>query len=311
MAKIAFLCPGYGSQASGMGADFVGRFSWAADYFEEAKAVTGLDIFDLCMNQTQEELDQTQNGQPCIVVASLAVARALRERGIEPDCVAGLFEGEYAAHIIAKTVDENSALELVARRGALMAMAAHLNKGQLAVLEGCNAAKAAELCSSVHAQSGQTVAVSAYLDPETTAVSGQQEAVKNVCELWKQAGGTAYVLPGNVAANCMLMKSARSGMAMALKNTLFGPGEIPVYNNIDAKAFECVQSPAILGDQIIKPVMWRQTIEAMLDAGVDTFIQCGPGTMALEGARRTASAKGAKASFIKVASAQDVENFKL
>ncbi len=306
MAKIAFLCPGMGSQVAGMGVDFVGRYTWAADMFEDAKAATGLDIFDLCANQTQDELDQTQNAQPCLVTASIVVARALRERGIEPSCVAGMFEGEYAAHVIAGTIDADSALELVARRGALMAMAAHLNKGSIVVLGSCDVTRAQELVSEVHASTGKPLAISAYLDPQTMAVSGDAGALEEFCARWGREGHAAVALPGNVPANCALMRSATAGMARALEGTLFGPGELPVYNNLDGKLFEHAKSPKLLGDQITSPVMWMQTIDAMIDDGVDTFIQCGPGALALDTVQRCAAARDAAVTCIKIASADDV-----
>ena len=312
MGKIAFLCPGYGSQTVGMGVDFMGRYPWGADFFEDAKATTGLDIFDLCMSGPDEELSQTQNGQPCIVVTSLAVARALKERGIEPDCAAGLFEGEYAAHVIAGTIDVDSALELVARRGALMAMAAHVNKGQMALLEGCDARQAQELCEQFGNGQGATLAVSAYLDDQTTAVSGSVEALQAAVDAWKERSGhEASIFTGNVAANCKLMRSAATGMGMALKNTLFGPGEIPVYNNLDGARFDHMRSPEILGDQITSPVKWNVTIENMIADGVDVFIQCGPGSLALDTAQRVAAKLGVKATFIKTASVEDVMFAKL
>ena len=106
-----------------MGVDFVGRSSWGADFFEEAKAISGLDIFDLCTNGPAEELDQVNNQLPCLVAASLASARALGERGLQPDCVAGFGIGEYAAHAIAGTADLECLLTLASRVGALAAMA--------------------------------------------------------------------------------------------------------------------------------------------------------------------------------------------
>lgn len=307
VGKIAFLCPGYGSQTVGMGVDFMGRYQWGADFFEDAKATTGLDIFDLCMSGPDEELSQTQNGQPCMVVTSIAIARALKERGIEPDCVAGMFEGEYAAHVIAHTIDVDSALELVARRGALMAMAAHVNKGGMVLLEGCDARKAQELCEQFGGAEGETLAVAAYLDDETTAVSGSDEALQKAADAWKESSGREAInLAGGVAANCRLMSSAKMGMRMALKNTLFGPGEIPVYNNLDGKRFDHMRSPEILGEQITSPVMWAASIEQMIEDGVDTFVQCGPGSLALDTAQRIAAKRKVKATFVKAATAEDV-----
>ena len=302
MSKIAFLCPGCGSETVGMGVDFVGRSAWGADFFEEVKATCGLDIFDLCMNGPQEELSQTQNAQPALAATSIAIARALRERGVEPSCVAGISEGEYAAHVIAGTIDMASAMELVARRGALMAMAAHINEGAMAQLEGCTPDQAQALCDELEGK----VYVSAQLSPTRMAISAATEKLDAVVDLWRSRGNAARVCDTKVAANCKLMQSAATGMHMALKNTLFGPGEIAVFSNLTGERFDHMRSPELLGKQIISPVLWQQTIEAMVAEGVDTFVQCGPGTTALKAAEESVRALGKSAAFVKVATAEDV-----
>lgn len=307
MSKIAFLCPGYTSEVVGMGVDFVGRASWGADYFEEVKAICGLDIFDMCMNGPQEELSQTQNAQPALAATSIAIARALRERGVEPAAVAGIGEGEYAAHVIAGTVDMNSAFELVARRGALTAMAAHINGGKTAEFLGCTKEQADQLCASF----GGKIAVCAELSPSRMAISGDAEALEAAVAQWREGKGSVKVCDGDVAFNGKLMRSVSTGMGMALKNTLFGPGEVPVYCNLTGARFDHMRSPELLGEQVTSPVLWRQTIEAMLKDGVDTFIQCGPGSTALDAARETAQALGADVAFYKVATAEDVMFAKL
>lgn len=129
MAKTAFLCVGEGAERVGMGVDFAPITSAAADLFELAKDASALDIFVLCAQGPLEELSQTQNAQPCLCVTALAAAAAVRSKGIEPDCVAGLGPGEYAAHALAGTIDEERALELVARRGAMMAMGKFRGEG--------------------------------------------------------------------------------------------------------------------------------------------------------------------------------------
>lgn len=307
MSKIAFLCPGYGSEVVGMGVDFVGRTAWGADYFEEVKAISGLDIFEVCMNGPQDELSQTQNAQPALAATSVAIARALRERGVEPSCVAGIAEGEYAAHIIAGTIDMGSAFELVARRGALAAMAAHINGGKTAELLGCTRAQAEDLCSAF----GGKIAVCAELSPVRTAVSGDTDALEAAVAQWRDGKGSAKVYDGSFAANGKLMRSVATGMGMALKNTLFGPGDIPVYCNLTGECFDHMRSPELLGEQLVSPVLWRQSVEAMLEDGVDVFVQCGPGTTALDAAKETAETLGAEARFIKVATAEDVMFAKL
>lgn len=123
MPKTAFLCVGEGSQRVGMGADIIQECQKAADIFMEASEASGLEIFSLCTQGPAEELDLTQNAHPCLATISLAIAAALQERGVKPDCVAGVGPGEYAAHALAGTIDIERAIMLVSRRGAMLAMA--------------------------------------------------------------------------------------------------------------------------------------------------------------------------------------------
>lgn len=129
MAKTAFLCIDEGAARVGMGVDFAPIVPAVADLFELAKDASMLDLFAFCSQGPLEELNQTQNAQPCVMVTALAAAYALRQKGIEPDCVAGLGAGEYAAHVLAGTIDEERAVMLVARRGAMMAMGKQRGEG--------------------------------------------------------------------------------------------------------------------------------------------------------------------------------------
>lgn len=303
MGKLAFVCSGQGSQLVGMGVDFVGRSSWGADFFEEVKAISGLDIFDLCTNGPAEELDQVQNQLPALVAADVAVAKALNERGLQPDCVAGFGIGEYAAHVIAGTADLECLLTLAARVGALGAMAGHTTPSATALLKGCTPAGATEL-SQRHGASN--VFVSAELSPSSVMLAGRQDALQAALDEYRAAGGDGQLVACAAAFGTPLAQPVANGMSMALKHTLLGPGELPLYCNLTGKPFDHLHSPELLGGALTAPVQWTKTIQSMLDAGVDRIVQCGPGSMLLDAAQELAAERGLELSIARAATVQDV-----
>ncbi|MGN0038109.1 MAG: ACP S-malonyltransferase [Coriobacteriales bacterium] len=303
MGKLAFVCSGQGSQLVGMGVDFVGRSSWGADFFEEVKAISGLDIFDLCTNGPAEELDQVQNQLPCLIAADLAVARALGERGLQPDCVAGFGIGEYAAHVIAGTADLECLLTLGARVGALAAMAGHTTPSASALLKGCTPEAARGLCERHGASS---LYVSAELSPSSVVLAGREQALEAALAEHLAAGKAGQRLNCAAALGTPLAQPVASGMAMALKHTLFGPGELPLYCNLTGELFDHMRSPELLGGALTAPVQWAKTVQGMLDAGVDRIVQCGPGGLLLEAAQELAAQRGIELSVARAATVQDV-----
>lgn len=207
--KTAFLFPGEGMQAVGMGKGFMLAHPACADLYELAQACTGVNVYELCSNGPAAELDLLQNCQPCLVTTGVVIARALQEVGVEPDCVAGYGCGEYAAHVVANTLDDETALQLVGRRGALSALAARGADDPLSIL---------------HSERAQQVAV---------------------------------------------------GMQPAFKGTAFAPPQVPLYCNLTAAPLEVTEVDRMLGEQLTHPVLWEETLRALLDAGVERVIECG------------------------------------
>ena len=287
-----------------MGVDLVGRTPWAADFFEEAKAVSGLDIFDLCTNGPAEELDQVQNQLVCTVVASGAARRALAERGLQPDCVAGFGIGEYAAHVIAGTADLETVLTLAARMAALGAMAAHVAPGGSAYLKDITPEEAQALCE--RCDEGGGLFVSALCCPGTVMVAGREEPLAAALAEHEAAGKAVQCVNCTAPLNTPLMQSAASGMGMALKHTLFGPAQVPVYNNLDGAPFDHMRLPELLGGAVTAPVMWEKTLNALFDAGVDRVVQVGPGGMLLEMAQAVAAQRGLQLKTARAATVEDI-----
>ena len=309
MSKTAFLCSGQGAQKVGMGIDFVHAFPACADLFELAKSATGIDVFQLCEQGPLEELSLTQNTQPALVTTSLAIARALQDKGVKPDCVAGFSLGEYAAHAIARTISEETALQLVARRGAMMAMAASQTQGGMAALLRCNLEQAAQLCEKHAEAHGQVLAPANINCPGQVVISGQTEALEDACADWKEQGGKFSMVKTSGAFHSPLMQFAADRMKPALEMTGFAAPEIDLYCNCNALPLEQGKAAEMLLRQITSPVLWEDTIRNMIGDGVDTFIECGPGKVLTGMVKRTARDMGVKVTQVCVETVEDMEAY--
>lgn len=292
-----------------MGIDFVYTVPACADLFELAKSATGIDVFQLCEQGPEEELSLTQNTQPALVTTSLAIARALEERGVKPDCVAGFSLGEYAAHAIARTISDETALMLVARRGAMMAMAASQVQGGMAALLRCDLAQAAELCKKHAEAQGQVLAPANINCPGQVVISGQTEALEAACADWKEQGGKFSMVKTSGAFHSPLMQFAADRMKPALEMTGFAAPEIDLYCNCTALPLEPGKAPEMLVRQITSPVLWEDTIRNMIADGVGTFVECGPGKVLTGMVKRTARDMGAKVVHVCVETVEDMEAF--
>ena len=305
MTKTAFLCSGQGAQAVSMGIDFAQNIPACGELFALANEACGIDVHKLCEEGPIEELSLTQNTQPALVTTSLVIARALRERGVEPDCVAGFSLGEYAAHAIAGTTSEELALQLVARRGALMAHAAQATPGAMAALLKCDLAQAAALCE---AHAGDDVLVPANLNcPGQVVISGAEAALNAACEDWKAQGGCFAKLATSGAFHSPLMEQAARGMAPALESVEFAPARIPLYCNVTALPLQHGDEASSLIRQITSPVLWEDTIRNMIGDGVERFVECGPGKVLTGMVKRTARDMGATVELVSVATVEDLE----
>ena len=306
MPKTALLFAGQGAQQVGMGVDLAMADPAVADLYEDAKGACGIDAYSLSLLGPKEELDSTQNAQVCLLTAQVAYARAALKAGLTFDAVAGYGCGEYAAHVLAETVDFETAAQLVARRSALMALAAAQNKGAAARFEGMDHKQASELCSML-SKEGVTLAVAAYDAPGRVVLAGCASAVEEACIQWTSAGNECKELPGVGAVNTPLMQmAATNGVRPALNAILFGVGEVPIINNLDAQPFVARDVVNTLSEEITHPILWEQTVRALLDAGVTRFVQCGPGKDLFLSTKRTVEDAGVDAECIVIASAKDV-----
>ncbi|MGI6031828.1 MAG: ACP S-malonyltransferase [Coriobacteriales bacterium] len=309
MTKTAFLCSGQGAQQVGMGVDFAETYPTCAALFDQVDTASGLEIRKLCEQGPLEELGQTQNTQPALVATSLAIAIALIEHGVEPDCVAGFSLGEYAAHALAKTIDSKTAFELVSRRGAAMAHAAHSNPGGMAALLRCSAEQAEALCADHAAKYGQVLVAANLNCPGQVVISGQTEALESACAAWKEAGGRFVPVKTSGAFHSPLMEPAARQMRPALDATQFSAPAIDLYCNCTARPLVPGTEAEMLYEQIVSPVRWQETIEHMVSDGVERFVECGPGKVLTGLVKRTARAIGAKVELVSIGSVEDLEAY--
>ncbi len=274
--SIAFVFPGQGSQYVGMGERIYNTYQEAKLTFEEASDALGYNVAELCFLGPKEELNKTYRTQPCIVTVSIAFYRILKKRGIEPTVVAGHSLGEYSALIAADVISFADAVRLTEKRGRFMQAAVPEGKGLMAAILGLSRETVDEVCLSV--TSGY-VAPANYNCPGQIVIAGEKEAVEEAIALAREAGAKrAMALSVSAPSHCALMIEASRALAEELKKIKFNPPRIPIVNNADAIFLNTVDSiKASLVKQLDSPLLWEDSIRTMIDSGIDTFVEVGPG----------------------------------
>ncbi len=279
MGKTAFLFPGQGSQKVGMAKDLAEDYQIVEDTFEEAKKVLEpeVDIKELAFFGPEDELTETENTQPAILTASVAILRLLKEEGIEFDFVAGHSLGEYSALVAAGVVDFASALKLVRKRGLLMRDADPKGEGTMAAIIGLDDQEVEKICQE--AALDEVVQVANYNCPGQVVISGTKAGVDAAIKSANDKGAKRAI-PLNVsgAFHSSLMEEAGEKLADELNNYSFNQPKVPIVTNIDANLVDQSEDvKAALVKQISGSVHWTESIKTLIDAGVDTFIEVGPG----------------------------------
>ncbi len=272
--KHAYVFPGQGSQAVGMGKDIYENNAEAKAMFEQANEILGFRITDIMFAGTPEELKQTKVTQPAVFLHSVVLAKAL---GIKPDAVAGHSLGEFSALVAAGALSFEDGLKLVSKRAMAMQKCCEQQPGGMAAVLGLDDKSVEEVCASID---GVVVGAN-YNCPGQLVISGSEEAVDAACVKLKEAGARrALRLPVGGAFHSPLMEPARQELEAAIAEANFMTPVCPVYQNVDAQPYTDAESiKKNLIAQLTAPVRWAQIVEKMVEDGVTEFTEVGPGTV--------------------------------
>lgn len=277
-SRAAYVFPGQGSQAVGMGKDLFENFPAARRVFEEADDALGFKLSNLCFAGDEGQLQLTANTQPAILTVSVAAFRAMESEGFTPpDFVAGHSLGEYSALVAAGVLEFPEAVRVVRKRGTYMQEAVPLGVGAMAAILGSNLDDIEEVCTEV---SEAKICSPANINaPSQVVIAGDFEAVDRACELLKQRGAKRAIML-NVSApfHCKLMMPAQERLAADLNRLVYNGFRFPIVHNVDAGFND---EPAKVCDaltrQVSNPVLWLQSVRNLIDANVGTLIEVGPG----------------------------------
>ncbi|HEV2863170.1 MAG TPA: ACP S-malonyltransferase [Pyrinomonadaceae bacterium] len=276
---IAYIFPGQGSQAPGMGRELAEEFAAAREVFEEADDALGFALSRLCFEGPAEELQLTENTQPAILTTSVAVLRAVESEGLPaPDFVAGHSLGEYSALVAAGALKLRDAVRVVRQRGRFMQEAVPVGEGAMAAVMGADLETVSAVCEE--ARQGAEVCSPANINsPGQIVIAGSAAAVERALPLLK-ARGARRAIPLKVSApfHCELMRPARERLEEVLKEVEFNDLRVPLVRNVDAVIISgAAQASKSLVEQVTSPVFWRESVERLASEGVDTFVEVGPG----------------------------------
>ncbi|MBB6675487.1 ACP S-malonyltransferase [Cohnella nanjingensis] len=280
MGKIAFVFPGQGAQAVGMGQDAYAQFEASRRVYDTADRALGFPISKLSFEGPEEELKMTANTQPALLATSIALLEAFKARGVKPDYVAGHSLGEYSALVAANVLDFEDAVRLVRARGQFMEQAVPSGQGAMAATLGADREALDALCRDISAKVGQ-VELANVNCPGQIVVSGTAAGVAAVGERGKEAGAKR-VIPLDVSGpfHSSLMKPAADRLAGELADVAFRDAAVPVVANVSATAVSSGEAlRGLLVDQVVSPVLWEDGIRYLIGEGVDTFVEIGSGTV--------------------------------
>lgn len=273
MSKIAFLFPGQGAQVAGMGKDFYEQNETARPIIDQASELLDLDMKALCFEKN-DLLDQTEYTQAAMVTVCLAMEQVLEERGLKPDVTAGLSLGEYCAIACAGGMSVEDAITTVRKRGILMQNAVPDGKGSMAAVLGMSG-EAIE--AAIQPVEGASIAN--YNCPGQIVITGWKESVEQAAAALKEAGARR-VLPLNVSGpfHSPMMEGAGTALGEVLESVSVNELKIPYVTNVTAEfVTDSSKIKDLLAKQVSSSVRWEQSIRAMLEQGVDTFVEIGPG----------------------------------
>jgi [acyl-carrier-protein] S-malonyltransferase len=275
--KLAFLFPGQGSQAVGMGKDLAEKYPIARQTFEEADEALGYKLSQLCFEGPEEQLRLTEITQPAILTVSIAALRVLEDCIPKPCFVAGHSLGEYSAHVASGTISFADAVRTVRNRGKYMQEAVPVGVGAMAAILGMELEKVAAVCRD--AAQGEVCSPANINSPEQIVISGNTAAVERGAKLADERGAKrAKLLPVSAPFHCSLMKPAQDRLEADLNKLKMQKPVYPVVCNVEASLVsDELRARETLVAQVTGAVKWEQSMHLLIKHGVEAFVEIGPG----------------------------------
>jgi [acyl-carrier-protein] S-malonyltransferase len=309
MSKVAWLFPGQGSQAVGMGVALAEAEPAARAVLQEADAALGFPLSQLMAEGLEETLKLTEHTQPAILTHSIMVVRAWGHRLPKPDFAAGHSLGEYSAMVALGVLSFEDAVRTVRERGRAMQEAVPVGVGAMAALLGMSLADVEASCAEAAASTGKIVVPANYNGPGQIVIAGHTEAVEAAMEAAKTRGGRKMMkLPVSAPFHSPLMEPAKARMEPILRSLAFKTPICPLVNNVDARP---VSDPEALRDGLVRQipgaVRWQATLELLLNQGVTTFVELGPGKVLAGLVKRQAKDRGLDITALSLGAPEDLE----
>lgn len=279
MKKFSMVFPGQGSQSVGMLAELATKYPIVIETFKQASDILGYDLWQLVQQGPAEELNKTWQTQPALLAASVAIYRVWQEKypHLKPEVMAGHSLGEYSALVCSGALDFQDAIKLVELRGKLMQQAVPEGTGAMYAIIGLDNEAIINACKQ--AEEGEVVSAVNFNSPGQVVIAGAKAAVERAAALCKEAGAKrALPLAVSVPSHCALMKPAADKLSVTLETIAVNEPKVAVINNVDvATESEATTIRAALIRQLYSPVRWTETVEKMVQDGVQVLVEIGPG----------------------------------